>query len=100
MYGPREPGMNGGKVAMKRAKDGLIAAFMTGGLVLISCGIAAAATMSCGSEYRACIQVCGKAATQATLNPCLSACNARQTYCSHTGCWNDGTANYCGLQRK
>jgi hypothetical protein len=92
--------MNGGKVAMKHAKDSLAIAFVAGVLVLMSCGVAAAAAMSCGSEYRACIQACGKAATQTGLNPCLSACNARQNYCSHTGCWNNGTSNYCGLQRK
>jgi hypothetical protein len=58
-----------------------------------------AAPMRCADLKVACIAACSKSAV-AIRGACISNCNARQTNCQQSGCWNDGRRNLCGLLRR
>jgi hypothetical protein len=59
-----------------------------------------AAAMSCSGEQAACLQVCRAANARLPASVCINDCGSRHSACMHTGCWNNGKLNYCGLLRK
>lgn len=68
-------------------------------LILFSSAGAQAAALRCSSEEQTCIAVCNKTATKANLSACVTTCGQRNAVCKRTGCWDNGTQQYCGLQR-
>ncbi|AXK79939.1 hypothetical protein DW352_05045 [Pseudolabrys taiwanensis] len=58
-----------------------------------------AAAMRCSGEEQTCIAVCNKVAIKANLSACITTCGQRSAVCKRTGCWDNGTQQYCGLQR-
>jgi hypothetical protein len=68
--------------------------------LMFSSGPALAAAMSCSSEQAACLQVCRAANAKSPASVCINDCASRHSACMHTGCWNNGKLNYCGLSRK
>jgi hypothetical protein len=60
---------------------------------------AIAAPMLCSGEQKTCITACQRMPSNLVAD-CIAGCRARQNYCKHTGCWDNGTNRYCGLLRQ
>jgi hypothetical protein len=60
---------------------------------------AIAAPMLCSGEQKTCIAACQRIPGN-LIADCIAGCRARQNYCKHTGCWDNGTNRYCGLLRQ
>jgi len=69
-------------------------------LTLLSTATAQAAALRCSNEQNTCIAVCNKSASKALLSSCITTCGQRNAFCMKTGCWDDGSQRYCGLQRQ
>ena len=67
---------------------------------LLWCGTAAAEPMKCSGEQQMCITNCAKLTDQIRLRACITGCSQRLAACRQTGCWNNGSSNYCGLLRQ
>jgi len=67
---------------------------------LLWLGAAAASPVRCADENKTCVAACGKPTGQMQWRNCVTICAQRQAACHRTGCWNNGTSNYCGLLRK
>ena len=65
---------------------------------VLSLSAASAEPMKCSGEEKACVTNCKKAARVA-VNVCVTACGSRLSVCMKTGCWDDGTQRYCGLNK-
>jgi len=70
------------------------------GAFLLGCGPAAAEPMKCSGEQQACATNCAKLTDQMRLRACITSCSQRLAVCRQTGCWNNGSSNYCGLLRQ
>jgi hypothetical protein len=70
------------------------------GLVLLCAETMQAAPMACNGEQKVCIASCTKSTTGPATGACIANCNARQTMCKQTGCWDNGINRYCGLLRQ
>jgi len=70
------------------------------GLLPLLPGAAVAEPMKCSGEQQACLSGCSKLADRTLVRPCINSCSQRLAVCRQTGCWNNGTNNYCGLLRQ
>lgn len=70
------------------------------GLVLLCAETMQAAPMACNGEQKVCIASCTKSTAGPATGACIANCNARQTMCKQTGCWDNGVNRYCGLLRQ
>ena len=70
------------------------------GLVLLLAESTMAAPMACNGEQKVCIANCKKITAGLTVGDCIANCNARQSMCKQTGCWDNGVNRYCGLSRQ
>jgi len=70
------------------------------GLVLLCAETMQAAPMACNGEQKVCIASCTKSTAGPVTGACIANCNARQTMCKQTGCWDNGVNRYCGLLRQ
>jgi hypothetical protein len=61
---------------------------------------ATAAPLRCSDEAKACIAICAKSNDLRKPSSCVSNCQARQSICRQTGCWDNGAQRYCGLLRQ
>jgi hypothetical protein len=59
-----------------------------------------AAPLRCSDEEKACIVICAKTNDLRKPSSCVSNCQARQSVCRQTGCWDNGAQRYCGLLRQ
>ena len=59
---------------------------------------AAADPMKCSGEEKTCLTNCKKTARVA-VSVCATGCGTRLSYCLKTGCWDNGTQRYCGLNK-
>ena len=82
---------------------------MTGKLICAVLGISAllsahmtamAEPLKCSSEQQACLTNCTRLTDSKLLRPCINVCGARQAACRQTGCWDNGSRQYCGLLRQ
>lgn len=70
------------------------------GLVLLCAETMQAAPMACNGEQKVCIANCTKSTAGSATGTCIANCNARQSMCKQTGCWDNGVNRYCGLLRQ
>ena len=70
------------------------------GLILLRAEILQAAPMACNGEQKVCIANCTKSTAGSATGACIANCNARQSMCKQTGCWDNGIKRYCGLLRQ
>ena len=61
---------------------------------------ATAAPLRCSDEAQACIVICAKTNDPRKPSSCVTNCQARQSVCRQTGCWDNGALRYCGLLRQ
>jgi hypothetical protein len=61
---------------------------------------ASAAPLRCSDEEKACIVICAKTNDPRKPSSCVTNCQARQSVCRQTGCWDNGAQRYCGLLRQ
>ena len=86
---------------MMPTKEQIIrAVILAAGTYLLCCGTAAAEPMKCSGEQQACLSICAKLTDLTRMKACISSCSQRQAACRQTGCWNNGSSNYCGLMRQ
>ncbi len=67
-------------------------------VALVGAPAAYAEPMKCSGEEKACLTNCKKAARVA-VSVCATGCGTRLSYCLKTGCWDNGTQKYCGLNK-
>jgi hypothetical protein len=67
---------------------------------LLVSGLANAAPLRCSDEEKACMVICAKTSDPRKPSPCVTNCQARQSVCRQTGCWDNGALRYCGLLRQ
>ena len=70
------------------------------GFVLLCAEAMQAAPMACNGEQKVCIANCTKSTAGSATGACIANCNARQSMCKQTGCWDNGVNRYCGLLRQ
>jgi hypothetical protein len=70
------------------------------GALLLWCGTVVAEPMKCSGEQQMCTASCAKLTDQMRLRACITSCSQRLAACRQTGCWNNGSSNYCGLLRQ
>jgi len=70
------------------------------GMYLLCPGTTRAAEMMCSGEHGTCVSSCMKIENRSLVPTCLVNCRARQITCLQTGCWDNGSVNYCGLSRR
>jgi hypothetical protein len=88
-------------IVLARITDQIIrAVVVAAGALLLSCGTAAAEPMKCSGEQQMCVANCAKLTDQIRLRACVTNCSQRLAACQQTGCWNNGSSNYCGLLRQ
>ncbi len=61
---------------------------------------AIAEPMKCTGEQQACLTNCTRLTDPKLVRLCINACGARQATCRQTGCWDNGSSQYCGLLRQ
>lgn len=86
------------KAPSRMFRLGVIAGAAALAFALSSARTAFAEPMKCSGEEKACVTNCKKAARVA-VNVCVTACGSRLSVCLKTGCWDDGTQRYCGLNK-
>jgi hypothetical protein len=59
-----------------------------------------AAPLRCSDEEKACVVICAKTNDPRKPSTCVTNCQARQSVCRQTGCWDNGAQRYCGLLRQ
>ena len=65
---------------------------------LLGAPAAFAEPMKCSGEEKACLTNCKKAA-RVPVSVCATGCGARLSVCLKSGCWDNGTRKYCGLNK-
>lgn len=78
----------------------ICAAVLTAGALLFAQAAAVAEPLKCSNEQQACLTNCTRLTDQKLLRPCINVCGARQAACRQTGCWDNGSRQYCGLLRQ
>ena len=68
--------------------------------ILLSVTPSSAAPLRCSDEEKACIAICAKTNDPRKPSSCVTNCQARQSVCRQTGCWDNGAQRYCGLLRQ
>jgi hypothetical protein len=68
-------------------------------LALLGAPAAKADPMKCSGEEKTCLTHCKKAARVAG-SVCATGCGSRLSACMKTGCWDNGSQRYCGLNRQ
>lgn len=67
-------------------------------LAWLAAPAAHAEPMKCSGEEKVCLTNCKKAARVA-VSICATGCGTRMSFCVKTGCWDNGTQKYCGLNK-
>ena len=67
---------------------------------LLASAPASAAPLRCSDEEKACVVICAKTNDPRKPSTCVTNCQARQSVCRQTGCWDNGAQRYCGLLRQ
>jgi hypothetical protein len=80
-----------------RFPAGIVAA--AAAIVFLFCAESIAEPLRCAGEHQACVASCTKLGDP-SKRICVTNCAQRQAACVRTGCWDDGTRNYCGLLRR
>ena len=83
-----------------KAKAGYVAVALAAIVLSLNSGPAVAAAMDCGGQTKTCLANCAAIRGRPEFPLCVKDCQARQTFCMRTSCWNDGPTRYCGLLRR